>query len=142
MASNQSELMVLVDTTVWIDFFADRAKPHVETLSTLIKDEHDICISGVILTEVLQGIRKEGHFNQIQDFFQPLVYLSSSRLTYIKSAQIYRFLRKKGITIRKSIDCIIAAIAIEHNVSLLHNDSDFRLIESNTELEIYPNLKK
>ena len=121
--------MVLVDTTVWIDFFSGKSYSHVKIFENLILNKEDICICGVILTEILQGIKNDNEFEKTQDLLKNLIFLPVNYHTYLYSAQIYRKLRKKGITIRKTIDCIIAAVAIEHNSQLLHNDKDFIPIE-------------
>lgn len=122
-------MMVLVDTTVWIDFFSANHKPHVEALEKLIADREDICLCGVILTEILQGIRDDAEFKKTRDLLANLVFLPMPYFLYLRSAEIYRALRRKGITIRKSVDCMIAAVAIEHETPLLHNDNDFIPIE-------------
>ena len=127
--------MVLVDTTVWVDFFGDRPLPHVEALQELIEDDADLCICGVILAEVLQGLRDEADHRKTKDYFEALILMPMRRGTYEKSAQIYRLLRKKGVTIRKPIDCMIASVAIEHNLPLLHNDRDFDNIAKHSKLK-------
>ena len=129
-------MMVLVDTTVWIDFFVGRALTHIETFESLLEQEEDICICGIILTEVLQGIRKETEFKKAKNLFNSLIFLPMSYSTFLQSAEIYRKLRQKGITIRKSIDCMIASVALENNISLLHNDKDFLPIERYCELKV------
>lgn len=127
-------MMVLVDTTVWIDFFAARSLPHVEALENLITNLEDICICGIILTEVLQGIRKDSQFRKIRDLFNNLIFLSMGYSIFLRSAEIYRTLRQKGITIRKPVDCMIASVAIENKIPLLHNDKDFNAIEKHFDL--------
>ena len=121
--------MVLVDTTVWIDFFSGHALPHVTTLEELLVHREDICICGIILTEVLQGIRKDSEFIRTKELFNNLVFLPMHYSTFLKSADIYRSLRRKGITIRKPVDCMIASVALEYEVSFLDNDKDFDPIE-------------
>ena len=128
-------MMVLVDTTVWIDFFSSRSLPHVGTLEKLIVKREDLCTCGIILTEVLQGIRKDSEFRKTRDLFEKLIFLPMRHSTFLQSASIYRILRRKGITIRKSMDCMIASVAIENNVSLLHNDKDFKPIEKHFKLK-------
>lgn len=121
--------MLLVDTTVWIDFFAARSASHVALLEDSLNREDDICICGVILTEVLQGIRDEREYRKTKSYFESLLFLPMTRETFISSADLYRHLRRKGLTVRKPIDCMIAAVAIEHDVPLLHNDRDFHPLE-------------
>jgi len=122
-------MMVLVDTTVWIDFFSANPHQHVKTLENLIIKREDICLCGIILTEVLQGIREDSEFNRTQDLLGNLVFLPMQYYVFLRSAEIYRNLRRKGITIRKPVDCMIAAVAIENDIPLLHNDKDFIPIE-------------
>jgi predicted nucleic acid-binding protein len=121
--------MVVVDTTVWIDFFSGKPSPEVQMLERFLAEGNDICICGVILTEVLQGIREDTDYAKTLSRFDSFLFLDFNRRTFIKAAQIYRTLRRRGITIRKSVDCMIAAVAIEHNIPLLHNDRDFDPIE-------------
>ncbi len=128
--------MVLVDTTVWIDFFADRSGPHVNALQDLIEDEEDLCVCGVILTEVLQGIRSDKYFNKTMEYLGDLIFLPMGKATFVRAAEVYRSLRKLGVTIRKPVDCMIASVAIEHNVRLLHNDRDFDQIARHSALRI------
>ena len=129
-------MMVLVDTTVWIDFFAGQTLTHIETFESLLEQEEDICICGIILTEVLQGIRKETEFKKTKNLFNSLIFLPMSYSTFLQSAEIYRKLRQRGITIRKSIDCMIASVALENNIPLLHNDKDFFPIERYCKLKV------
>lgn len=117
--------MVLVDTTVWIDFFADRSAPHVAALEKFIENEEDLCLCGIILAEVLQGIRSEEEYAKTKDYLDDLVFLPMQQATFIRAAEMYRSLRKRGVTIRKPVDCMIASVAIEHDIPLLHNDRDF-----------------
>lgn len=117
--------MILIDTTVWVDFFTNRQTQQVTQLTQLIKEREELCICGPILTEVLQGIRNTREHNQVEDLFSALLFLDMQKETFTLAAQIYRKLRLRGITIRKTIDCMIAAVAIEYKIPLLHNDRDF-----------------
>jgi len=128
--------MLLVDTTVWIDFFAGRSAAHVAALQKSIEEDEDICLCGVILTEVLQGIRADSDYRKVRTYFEALTFLPIERATFVRAADMYRSLRRKGLTIRNAVDCMIAAVAIEHNVPLLHNDRDFDCIASQTQLKI------
>jgi len=120
---------VLVDSTVWIDFLRNRTTPHTDKLMELIQSRADLCLCGFIMTEVLQGIREEKQYVKTKQQFGNLIYLESDQSTFELGATIYRNLRKEGITIRNSIDCLIAATVIQHGVSLLENDRDFMFID-------------
>jgi predicted nucleic acid-binding protein len=128
--------MVLVDTTVWIDFFTDRNEPHVSMLQNLIENEEDLCLCGVILAEVLQGIRSDTDFTKTKEYLNDLILLPMRYQTFLQAAEIYRSLRKKGVTIRKPVDCMIASVAIEYDIHLLHNDRDFDHIAKHMKLRI------
>lgn len=120
--------MMLVDTSVWIDFFAARNTAQVELLESTIDQRVDLCLCGVILTEVLQGIRDDKQYMQSESVLSNLIYLPMDQSTFLLAANIYRTLRSRGITIRNSVDCMIAAVCIEHKADLLHNDRDFDYI--------------
>lgn len=120
--------MMLVDTSVWIDFFAARNTAQAELLESTIDQRVDLCLCGVILTEVLQGIRDDKQYMQTESVLSNLIYLPMDQSTFLLAANIYRTLRSRGITIRNSVDCMIAAVCIEHKADLLHNDRDFDYI--------------
>ena len=128
-------MMVLVDTSVWIDFFPARSGRHVEALEQLIVNKEDVCLCGVILTEILQGIRNDAEFKRTRELLENLIVLPMRHSVFLRSADIYRSLRKQGITIRKPVDCMIASTAIEYNLPLLHNDRDFNPIEQHCRLK-------
>ena len=130
---------ILVDTTIWIDFFRESKKSkQAEVLQSLIEDENNICICPIIYQEILQGIREDKTFKEIKSILQNMVMLNTPILTVADYAvDLYRSLRKKGVTIRKPYDCLIASYAILEDVYLLHNDSDFKQMENNSDLKIY-----
>ncbi|MFO1434422.1 MAG: PIN domain nuclease [Candidatus Competibacteraceae bacterium] len=117
--------MTLVDTSVWIDFFRGQELPQVQHLESLLQQGEDIVLCGVILTEILQGIRDERTFNLTRSRLKPLLLLPMTEAVFVQAAVIYRSLRAQGVTVRKPVDCMIAATALEHGVWLLHNDRDF-----------------
>jgi predicted nucleic acid-binding protein len=84
-----------------------------------------VCICGVILTEVLQGIREDEDHAAASAAFDAFLFLPMTRRTFIRAADLYRTLRRRGVTIRNAVDCMIASVAIEHDIPLLHNDRDF-----------------
>jgi len=120
--------VTLVDTSVWIDFFAARQVDHVALLERLIDDENTIAICGIVLTEILQGIDDDLTHRRVRQRLARLILLPISESTFIAAADIYRSLRRQGITIRKTDDCIIAACALEFDCTLLHDDRDFDAI--------------
>jgi hypothetical protein len=117
--------VILVDTSVWIDFFAGRDLPHVATLEQFIIDNQDLALCGIILTEILQGIADDATHRRVRRYLGPLIMLPMPEAVFVQAADIYRQLRKQGITIRKTNNCIIAAAALDHDCQLLHNDKDF-----------------
>jgi len=128
--------MVLVDTSVWVDFFANSPAPHVGELEFFLRRGRRVCICGVILTEVLQGVRADKEYRRVKRHLDKLLFLPMIHDTYVRAADIYRLLRRKGITVRKPLDCMIASVAIEHGVPLLHNDRDFNPIEKHCGLKV------
>jgi predicted nucleic acid-binding protein len=128
--------MVLVDTTVWIDFFADSNEPSVTALQQLIENDEDLCLCGIILAEVLQGIRSDADYIKTKGYLNDLIFLPMRKATFVRAAEIYRSLRKIGVPIRKPVDCLIASVAIEHDIRLLHNDRDFDYIAKHSKLRV------
>ena len=134
--------MIIVDTTVWIDFFQDKSTPQTEMLQHILNAGEDVCICGVILAEVLQGIREDTDYTKVSSHFEAFLFLPMHRRTFEHAAQLYRTLRRKGITIRNAVDCMIASVAIEHDIALLHNDRDFNPIASHCGLKIIKTAEK
>ena len=128
--------MILVDTSVWIDFFAGRDLPHVAKLEQAILDSEDLALSGIILTEILQGIPDDATYRRVRRYLSALIMLPMPESVFVRAAELYRKLRKQGITIRKTNDCIIAATALEHQCQPLHNDKDFVPIAKHSSLKI------
>ena len=132
-------MSLMVDTSVWIDGFNPKIKnPEKEALKKLIQDDYPIFLCPVIYQEVLQGIREEKTFEHIKNILQQYRMINIDILYVTNYAiDLYRYLRKKGITIRKSVDCLIASYAILTNMPIMHNDSDFTLIARESKLKIY-----
>ena len=128
--------MTVVDTTVWIDFFADRDALHVAGLESLIEAREDLCVCGVILTEILQGIPDSRECRKTEAILSNLLFLPMEKSTFLLSARIYRSLRSQGITVRNSVDCTIAAVCIENDARLLHNDRDYDFIAAHSRMRV------
>jgi predicted nucleic acid-binding protein len=128
--------MTLVDASVWIDFLAARQTPQTVELKRLLSEGHRVYTCGIVLTEVLQGIRHDEDYRKTAERLDELKYLPMRRRMFLAAADIYRRLRRRGITIRKSVDCMIAAVAIEYDLPLLHNDRDFDPIAAHCGLKV------
>jgi predicted nucleic acid-binding protein len=130
---------ILVDTTIWIDFFSEKEKSkQADVLQQLIEEENNICICPIIYQEVLQGIRNDKIFTEIKSILQNVTMINTPIMTVADHAiDLYRSLRKKGITIRKPYDCLIASYAILEDIYLLHNDSDFTQMVNNSKLKVW-----
>ena len=118
--------MIVIDSSVWIDFLNGRNAPHVERLRMILGAD-EIIVGDLMLCEVLQGLEGERAAREVEALLRrfeivPMV----GDATAIAAARNYRSLRRRGITVRKTIDLLIGTWCIENRMPLLHNDSDFR----------------
>ena len=117
--------MLVVDSTVWIDYFNGVETPQTNYLDSIL-DHTPILVGDLILAEVLQGFRKDASFEKARRALGNFIQSSMvSPELALQSARNYRFLRQNGVTVRKTIDSLIATYCIENGHELLHNDSDF-----------------
>lgn len=130
--------MILVDSSVWIDYFNDQKTDASEYLDSVLGKEY-LLIGDLILTEVLQGFKSEKDFNTAKKLLTSLevVDLSNQHLA-IKSAENFRALRQIGLKVRKTIDVVIATHCIEKNITLLQSDKDFLPFSEHLGLKILP----
>lgn len=130
--------MICVDTSVWIDYFNGKVTRQTDFLDSLLGRE-PVVVGDLILTEVLQGFREDEDFNRAQALFGCFLFRPMlGKELAVKSAANYRHLRKKGITIAKTIDVMIATFCIENGLPLLHNDKDFEPMTKHLRLETLP----
>jgi hypothetical protein len=131
--------MILVDTSILIDFFKGLSSEGTLKFEAVLKERIPFGINSVIYQEVLQGAQSEREYQRLKDYLssQPFHHLKHPVESYAAAAKIYMDCRKKGITIRSTIDCLIAETAIEHDLFLLHNDGDFDAIAKVIPLKIY-----
>ncbi|GAA4304973.1 type II toxin-antitoxin system VapC family toxin [Compostibacter hankyongensis] len=128
---------LLFDTSVWIDFLNIRSGRGSDLLGRYIAEDFPVIITPVIYQEILQGIQDDGDFEQTKDLLSAFSILDLPAIEAAGgAAALYRDLRKKGITIRKSNDCLIAFYAIYFDIPLVHKDRDFTLIAQHTPLKI------
>lgn len=117
--------MVLVDSSVWIDYFRGAVTPQTDALDALLGRE-PVITGDLILTEVLQGFSAERDFRNARKLLTSLTVVElAGQDVAIKAAENFRTLRAMGITVRKTIDTIIATCCIEHGYRLLYSDRDF-----------------
>ncbi len=126
--------MILVDSSVWIDYFNGASTSQTELLHSLLGQEL-VVIGDLVLTEVLQGFKSDRDFKKAQQLLDTLILREMlGKNLAVKSAQNYRTLRKKGVTVRKTIDVIIATFCIQNQLPLLHSDRDFEPMEKHLSL--------
>jgi predicted nucleic acid-binding protein len=118
-------LRILVDTSVWADFLNGFQSPEERALGKLIAGEDEVCTCGVIVSEVFQGLRQEKGRADLAVLFRELQFLEPAGVdSYFRAADVYRALRRKGITVRSTIDCLIAVLAEENACDVLARDRD------------------
>ena len=122
--------MVIVDTTVWIDYLRGTSNPEVRWLDRELQRQR-LGLTDLILCEVLQGVRDKRTFDQVrEELLNFQVFETGSIDLAVAAAENYRRLRQRGHTIRRTIDCLIATFCLENGHALLHRDRDFDAFES------------
>ncbi|MGQ0684451.1 type II toxin-antitoxin system VapC family toxin [Bradyrhizobium sp.] len=118
--------MIVVDSSVWIDFLNGRNAPHVRRLREILGTD-EITVGDLMLCEVLQGLGSEGAAREVESLLRrfEIVSMAGDAISVV-AARNFRSLRRRGITIRKTIDMLIGTWCIENRRPLLHNDSDFQ----------------
>jgi len=127
--------MILVDSSVWIDYFNGKKTGKTDWLDSALGSK-PIIMGDLILAEVLQGFQKENDFRIVKKLLLefPFMEMVGQKMA-IKSAINYRLLRKKGVTVRKTIDIMIGTFCIHHQFFLLHDDRDFDPLEKYLKLK-------
>ena len=131
--------MILVDSSVWIDFFNGRDVAAVSRLSDLLEDgSAPLGMADLVLFEVLRGFREEQDFHAARRTLAalPAVQIGGEDEA-LRAAQHYRALRAQGYTVRSPIDVLLASYCIEHDHALLHSDRDFDVLESLRGLKVW-----
>ena len=127
--------MILVDSSVWIDYFTGKKTPAAEKLDSLLGQDL-VAIGDLMLVEVLQGFRADKDYRRAKELLLSLTVVNMlDTAIALKSAANFRKLRKKGITVRKTIDAIIATYCIENKLPLLHSDKDFKPFHKHLKLK-------
>lgn len=128
---------LIFDTSVWVDFLNKKHTPSTDLLEAYILEDAEIFITPTILQEILQGIRDDNKYEHIKETLSYFRLLEiPGYQAAIGAAELFRSLRKRGVTIRKSNDCLIAYYAIWYAVPLVHADRDFDLMVGHSELSV------
>jgi len=129
--------MILVDTSVWAAWFNGTECPQTDALAGLLGGGTEpVVMIPLVLTEVLQGFRSDAGFRDAERQLRRLPQLQLSTDTFVDAAKLFRRLRRRGITVRGAVDCIIAAACIETGCRLLTLDADFDRIAAHEPLEL------
>jgi len=130
--------MIVVDSSVWASYFNGNHTPATESLDILLDtEEESLAVLPVIITEVLQGFRSDRGFDEAAAFLTKLSIVEPDIATHVAAADLYRKLRKRGISIRGTIDCLIAATCIGHEAPLFTLDRDFAAIARHSDLRLF-----
>ena len=136
IGQNADRQMILVDSSVWIGYFNGKINPQTDWLDSVLGREI-IIVGDLILAEVLQGFKSDLDFHKAKELLSNFQFMEMlGQALAIKSAENYRFLRRKGVTVRKTIDVIIGTFCIHHNISLLHDDQDFDPLTKYLKLDV------
>jgi len=126
--------VILIDTSAWVEFLRDTGSAVCNRVDALLSDE--IATSHPIRMEVLAGARDEQHLADLRGLLARGVLIPTEPMDYEEAAALYRRCRRRGETIRRLIDCLIAATAIRASLPILHSDNDFEALARHTPLTI------
>lgn len=126
--------MILIDTSAWIEFLRDTGSTVCNRVEALLESEIAIC--DAIRMEVLAGARNERHLYSLRRLLARAVLIPTLSRDYDEAAILYRRCRQEGESVRKLIDCLIGAVAIRADTTILHRDTDFEVLARHTLLKI------
>ena len=129
--------MILVDSNTWADFFDGTGSPHAQRLEAALDAEEDLAVIPLVITEVLQGFRSETGFRRARRLLVELPVIQPDVDCHVRAAALFRSLRRRGITVRGAMDCIIAQTCLDADAVLLSPDADFRRIADHTPLRLW-----
>lgn len=130
-------MRVLIDTSAWIDFFRGASSPENTLLKDCLSRRDHVFVTGVIVQEILQGIRDDPQHRSVREYLSLFPKVDAELSDHVEAANIYRALRKKGLTVNSPVDCLIAFLAMRHRLFLLHRDRDFSVIAQHYPLSIF-----
>jgi predicted nucleic acid-binding protein len=124
--------MILIDTSAWIEFLRDTGSRVCDHVDRLLDGEIAVC--DPVRMEVLAGARSDEHLRELRGLLARASIIATEPTDYEDAAALYRTCRRGGATVRKLIDCLIAAVAIKADVPVLHADADFDVLAHHTQL--------
>jgi predicted nucleic acid-binding protein len=113
--------MALIDSSVWIDYFTERPLPHAEMLASRLERGLPVATTGIVIQELLQGVRTDREAGQLRVRLSRLQYLPAGKTTHVTAAMLYRKTRAQGVTV-PAVDALIAAVAVQNDIPLLTAD--------------------
>jgi len=129
--------MIVVDSNTWADFFNGASNSYVQRLRIALQEEEDLAVVPVIITEVLQGFRTDSGFRRARRVLTEFPVIQPTVECHVRAALMFRSLRKKGVTVRGAVDCIIAQTCLDLGAELLSPDVDFERIAGHTSLRLW-----
>jgi predicted nucleic acid-binding protein len=129
--------MIVVDSCVWADYFNGTTAPSTDRLDEALSAEEDIAVLPIVVTEILQGFRSDTAFETARSFLVALPVVYPTLSTHVRAARLYRTLRGQGLTVSRSVDCLIAQTCLDHDAELLSSDADFRRIAGHSALRLW-----
>jgi predicted nucleic acid-binding protein len=128
--------VILVDASAWVEFLRDTGSSTCAAVDHLLAD--DLAICDPVAMDVLAGARDEHHLAQLRGLLGRATMLPTTPADYDVASALYRGCRLRGETVRKLIDCLIAAVAIRAGAEVLHADADFAVIARHSDLQLHP----
>jgi predicted nucleic acid-binding protein len=129
--------VTIVDTNVWADFFNGGRNAHVDRLASALEQEEDIAVIPIVVTEVLQGFRTDGGFERARRLLVSFPVIHPTLDCHVRAARLFRSLRRKGVTVRGAVDCIIAQTCLDSGAELVSPDADFERIARHVPLRLW-----
>jgi predicted nucleic acid-binding protein len=130
--------VIVVDTSVWVDVLNETSSPQAQLCIELIEGGAPIALTDIVFTEILQGLRSTKEARQVERHLRAFPILRLENLDdFALAAELYRSARRAGVTIRKTLDCLIAAPCVRTGAPLLHADADFDRLAGCTALRLY-----
>lgn len=130
--------MIVPDTSVWIEFLEARGTAFDTHLAQLIDSDAPIALTDLIYCEVLQGIRDDATYQRTRDVLRAFpIFIMANLRTFDHAVEMYRTCRRRGFTVRSTVDCLIAAVCLDAGAELYQNDRDFDVLAKVHGLKLY-----